>query len=101
MAIHGFTYASCVVSRVVGEYTCRHYDSLPSVLRCVYCGGECRHYPGVLARAAEDSHGGRNAFHASRVPADVRVLRCEQCLEKWSTRMTDAELRAALAEGGQ
>lgn len=98
MAIHGFTRTSCVVPRVAGEYTCRHYDSRPSALRCVYCGGECRHYPGVIGRAAEDSHGRRNAFHASSVPADVRILRCEQCLEKWSTRMTDAELAVAMQE---
>lgn len=90
-----FVVEWCRVPRGVGEYVTSHYDWRTSSVRCPYCHGEMRHYPGVVARAAEDSTGLRNSFRASRVPEDVRVLRCMGCETKWSTRMSDAEVAAA------
>lgn len=94
----GFESMSCSGPRGVGEYTCRHYNSAATSIRCVFCGGTMRHYHGVFARAAEDSRGSHNDFIGSRVPADTRVLKCESCFFKWATRMSDAEYAEAVTQ---
>lgn len=97
MTIEGFVLGQCIGARQAGQYihayAPRPFPFVATPFRCPFCEGALRHYPGVIARAAEDAE--KNVvFYQSKTPVGTRVLRCDNgdCCAVFSTAMTDREL---------